>query len=429
MGVKKANRLTNLEVNEITLCKSPAVSSAKFLILKSTKTSKSDKATWQRTVVFKAFDDEKQIAYGYALVPGEEDSQGDIISESDIEKTAHSFLEILSKGEQQGQGVGHEHESFNNIGHPVESAIDRGGSIAKSFSVPDDQIRSGGWWVGIRMEDEYWDLTKSGEITGFSIGGTGEREIIEEASKSSESGALGSVVDFIAKLCSGKTRRPRKLGKATSYVELAKAMSYEEIITIQMVREALIEKTWALLDAFWSIMDDDEVANKVTKVEESVSQYLEDIRSLTKVEKNLITQSSKGEDEMTSEQLEKLTGTVEVLTKSVDVLTQKLIKTDDPPKKEDPPKSDPSKGDDPPKSDPPVAKTGDPPEKGDQVGELSDKVDKLAELVKTIANVPTDRKGDDGANGDRDSKAPVHKKIKDGGLVGTALSFRMEAEG
>jgi hypothetical protein len=417
------NKLSGIQVGEITLCKSPAVPGAKIVIMKSQETPKSGDITWNREVVFKAFNDEKQIAYGYVLVPEEVDSQDDFVSAEDVEKAAHRFLEIMSKGEQEGQGVGYEHKVFTDIGHPVESVVDRDGSVAKSMGVSDEDIRPGGWWAGIRMEDEYWDLAKSGEITGFSIGGLGARESVEKENSGAQ-GTLDSAMDFIAKLCGGKKRKRRKLRKATSYTELTKSVTYDELVTIVAVRDAIIEKSWYLVDAIWSIIDDEEVVNKVAKVKESVGQFLDDISALEKVEKQ-VNKSNLGDVEMTEEQIEKLTGSItkieETLTK-VDERLGKLEKTEAPP--DDKPPGDT----DPPATDPPITKAKEDKEKPEETEDLTKKVDELTKKLDEVAKAVNPRAGDDGNGQDEDGK-PVHKSIKEGGAAGTPWSFQIPARG
>jgi hypothetical protein len=409
MNLNKRKRLSDVQVAEITICKNPAVPGAKFLIMKSTDVPSGDK--FESTVVFKAFNDDKQIAYGYVLVPDIEDKQGHVISADEIEKAAHSFLRTLAKREQKGDGTGHEHEDFSGIGWPVESAVDRDGSIAKSFGVSDSDIHKGGWWVGVHMEDEYWALAKSGEITGFSMGGSG-KIVEEEVEKSEPIEDTGNVViDFITKLCGGgKKRKPRRLKKATEYNGIIqKAETYDDITTSKAIIEELIEKTWALLDSIWSGIGDESITSKVGWVKKNVIQFLDDIGSLEELEKSIINKQSDEGDPVMEEKIKLLTEQVTALSgQMADVLT-KLEKKETPPTDDKKTEPDPTN----------VALEA----LTKSVTDLKSTMDTITKKVETIEKTPAIRSGDDGPtdrdkDDEEDSNTPLHKAA-----VGTPLSF------
>lgn len=108
----------------------------------------------------------KKIVYGRALVPDKEDSQGDVVSKEDIELTAHNFLiNMQSQMYDKPSLIGLQHQVFKDIGYVVESYID-----------PID----GSWVLGTKItNDDVWGKVMSGEITGYSIGGAGERVPME----------------------------------------------------------------------------------------------------------------------------------------------------------------------------------------------------------------------------------------------------------
>jgi len=411
------NRLTKIRVSEVTLCKSPAIGeNGRILIMKS-KSAESE-PEWEKQVLFKAFDNEKQIAYGYALVPDVEDSQEDIADAEEVEKAAHSFLETLAKGLQKGQGTGHEHKEFDNIGYPVESMIDRDGLVGKSLGIPDDKIRPGGWIIGVKMEDEYWELAKSGEITGFSIGGVGKRTPIEK----SEDLSLGSaILDFITKTVSnGKARIPKKLEKGTSYEDIEKAMTYKEIVTIQEVRKALIDKTYSLMNAFWSIMDDDDISDKIVKVLESVDQYTKDIGKLNKIEKNL--NSNSDGDEPMEELIKSLGESIGKLTTTVEGLVEKF---DDKKSEEDVEKKDKAAGDKEAETDLEKKDPQPDPEKEELKKTVETLVSKIDAMEKKLIEA-SPRKSDDSQDIDKtetkklDAESDLSELTKN-----TPLSFRI----
>lgn len=393
--------LYDIQVGEITLCKGHAVPDAQFAVLKSTSRHPDmDMIKWNQDVVFKAFNDEKQIAYGYVLVPDKFDVQDDIVTVEDVEKAAHGFMKALANKEATGTGAGYEHQIFDNIGYPVESAIDRDGNIAKSFGVPDDQIHPQSWWVGVKMSDEMWALTKSGEITGFSIGGTGQRKPYVEKRNI-----------FQVTKVKLKDRLSKLMGSDGKLLE--KAMTYNDIIGPQEILEKLINKMWALDDALWSIIDDPEVSDKVGKMEESINQFIADLNSLkaNKSQENHI----EGELDMTEEQVAKLDETINKLTEAVTKLVEK----------DEAPPSDP-KPDDPP-ADPPADPPEDPPEgpstDDDRIAKLEKKTETLVEAVEKFTKATPGRKSDDGTDTDGNG-VPVKKSLSEQ-TKGTGFSFRV----
>lgn len=406
-------RLKDVEVGEITLCKSPKVKSARVLLTKSD----GDGDHWERHVAIKAQDEEKQIVYGYAMVPDEVDSDDDIVSVDEVEKAAHNFGRMLAMGLQKGEGVGHEHKVFSEVGYPVESVIDRDGAVSKSMGVPDGDIRPGGWWVGIKVSDEHWPLVKAGDITGFSIGGSATRMVDVEEDN--------SLMDVLVKACvPDRWKRKRKrLKKATEYKDLNKAMSYDEIVTVREVREQLVEKWWALMDAFWSIMDDDSVTDKVGMVMASVSQYLADIETLKTIEKSLNQTNDEGEDDMDQETAKKLVESVEKLSKSLETVPTDLEDLKKRVESLEKAKEDGAESAEETKSkDDEVSKGNENPEEPaeDHEDKVLKAIENLSDRIGKIEKASTGRKG---AAAEDEESEEVNKASDD--MIGTPLSFRI----
>lgn len=107
--------------------------------------------------------EEKRLVYGVVLEPGIEDAQGDTISTEEIMKTMHDYME-------NSRAIGNQHESIVDS-VPVEiyaAPID--------FKMGDETIKKGAWVQVTKIKsDEIWKGVKSGKITGYSIGGQGER--------------------------------------------------------------------------------------------------------------------------------------------------------------------------------------------------------------------------------------------------------------
>jgi len=114
-----------------------------------------------RTVGIKKTDDDRQLAYGEVYLPMIPDSQGDFMTEIEIEKMAHRFMK-----NQLLYGVDTEHDMADNGSVVVESFIAREG---------DPDFIKGAWVAAIWVPDDLWPLVKSGELGGFSMYGGGER--------------------------------------------------------------------------------------------------------------------------------------------------------------------------------------------------------------------------------------------------------------
>ena len=109
-------------------------------------------------------DTELRIVTGEVLVPEEVDSQGDIISEDEIRKTAHNFL-----SDYRGEGNKVQHSRKNDKLRIVESYI----SLV-DMEINKHKIKKGSWVMSSKiLDDKIWDQIKKGELTGYSIGGQG----------------------------------------------------------------------------------------------------------------------------------------------------------------------------------------------------------------------------------------------------------------
>lgn len=111
-------------------------------------------------IVSKAAD--QQIIYGIVCEPGVIDLQGDRLSKSEIRAACHKFM-------QTSQRIGKEHSGPANASI-IESYI------APAFKCNGQVVKAGSWVMAVKVHDpELWQAIKKGEITGFSIAGTGTR--------------------------------------------------------------------------------------------------------------------------------------------------------------------------------------------------------------------------------------------------------------
>jgi len=116
---------------------------------------------------------DEQYVFGVVLVPDETDSQGDTYNEQTVRDAAHNFLAEYNVG----TGLGLQHKK----------RIDRLAKLVESYLAPVDMvvegvsIKRGTWCMAWRVLDaDLWRAIKSGEFTGFSIGGDAIRRPIKD---------------------------------------------------------------------------------------------------------------------------------------------------------------------------------------------------------------------------------------------------------
>lgn len=330
----KAQRLSKIEVYEVSLVTSPAVPDATIAIMKSVDPVPVEKQYHREVGIIKIDKIKKQV-YAYALVPDKEDLQGDVCTKEDVEFAKNSFFKNLSTRNQKGSGIGGQHQVFEGIGYPIGGDIDIDGSYGKMIGIPADKCIPGGWLLGIQVTDEeVWKKVESGEITGVSIGCIGERTEIKSTDKTitdDQRGAIRKLIDNVF--------------KAGGYVRVRpvdKAIDFNSSYTMQTFYDECPDMWESLMSAFWSIMYDDTnmptFESKMAAIEESLTQFAAKIRTLFGITKNsdkvidIISPNKdaagSGADEgvldmqITQEQLDKLIG--ESVTKALAPITEKL---------------------------------------------------------------------------------------------------------
>lgn len=109
-------------------------------------------------------DDDEHIVFGVVYEPDEEDTQGDYATEEEIRKAAYTFME-------NGQDYLVMHK-----GTPADVCVLESYLAPVGFSVGEETVKKGSWMLTSRINDaEMWVDIKSGEFTGYSMGGTSER--------------------------------------------------------------------------------------------------------------------------------------------------------------------------------------------------------------------------------------------------------------
>lgn len=110
---------------------------------------------------------------GPVLIPDEPDHQGDVISSEEIAKAAHDFME-----NSQQPGLMHKVNLKTRDAVVVESYV-----MPSEVKIGKHAIPAGTWMLGMRVYNEkIRKAIREGDLKGYSIGGRGKREPVEDAS-------------------------------------------------------------------------------------------------------------------------------------------------------------------------------------------------------------------------------------------------------
>ncbi len=185
--------LKNANISYVSLVTKGA-NGRQFAIMKSA-TAKQPNISKQVPIL--KTEEEKQLVTGVVYEPDVEDSHGDKMTAEEIEKAAYTFMENY-------QNIDKQHDEIAGKGTVVENWI------AKSdMTVGEQEVKAGTWLMTVRVDDaDTWEEIKKGEVTGFSMGGFGERVEIAKADDFTheEKGFIRKMFDFIK----GETHRIEK---------------------------------------------------------------------------------------------------------------------------------------------------------------------------------------------------------------------------
>jgi hypothetical protein len=119
--------------------------------------------------ITKAVDEELKQATFIVMVPDEVDLHGDVTSEAEVRKAMTNFNKYCMKA---------------NLFHLVETdsfEFCESYCCPTDFVLGDKFVKKGTWLATIQaLDDDLWELIKSGEINGLSIGALASVESIEE---------------------------------------------------------------------------------------------------------------------------------------------------------------------------------------------------------------------------------------------------------
>ena len=160
--IAKSYEISDAKIMFVSLV-DKAANKHKFLITKS-QGNEADFQTYGR--ILKA---DSHYVTGIVYEPMTEDTDGNYMTEEEIEKAAHWYMKNAGDADIQ-----HCFEKAEGV-EVVESFI------AKSdMEIEGQQIKKGTWIMTMEVSDDtVWDSIEKGEITGFSMGGKGNYSVVD----------------------------------------------------------------------------------------------------------------------------------------------------------------------------------------------------------------------------------------------------------
>lgn len=259
-----ARELKDVEVQFISYV-DKAANKKKFFLLKADDLKEPNFE--KKVKILTKKDDPKKLVYGIVYVPNEVDSQGDFMTEEEIEKACHLFMKNFQKIDEQ-------HDFTEGAGTLVEC-----GCQLADIEIGDVSLIKGTWTIVTEATDEIWEKIEKGEYTGYSLAGVAQK-IVNKKEKKFE--------DLILKY---KNRT----------IELILKDFDSTLEDLKNTDIYLPMDIWyrATLDAFWNSETPDDFKKAAKKIN---SQYLKYINAMTfekviKEEKKI-----EGEDAMENKQ-------------------------------------------------------------------------------------------------------------------------------
>lgn len=176
-------------------------------------------------------DAEQQVVYGVVYEPFDgtnSDTQGDYATAEEIEKACDTFNDEYNRA-----GLMHSKILNKNQAKILQSYI-----APADFSVAGQTIKKGSWVIKTKVEDrDLWDMIKKGELTGYSMGGTGKSSdfMKSDSYKNITKKCLyDMVINEVSLVDKGANKKRFFLMKKDNTVtkeELIEALASEELIT------------------------------------------------------------------------------------------------------------------------------------------------------------------------------------------------------
>lgn len=251
--IMKTRCISDAQIQFVSLV-DKAANKKSFLIAKA----EDGKASFSAYGKIVKTDTDSHYVTGIVYEPMTEDSQGDYMTEEEIRKAAHWFA-------KNGDGIDIQHnfEKFEKA-EVVENWIAKA-----DFEIGKEKIKKGTWLMTVEITDpEVWSAVEKGELTGFSMGGTGiysENDVDLDSLGKSEGKSL--------------------------FKKLAKMFGFEVVekseVAVKFKQRNKSEEFW---NAFYSLQDtlfkrnnltgDSEIETDSEKIKEYLSDFSEIVQGI-----------------------------------------------------------------------------------------------------------------------------------------------------
>lgn len=251
--IMKTRSISDAQIQFVSLV-DKAANKKSFLITKA----EDGKASFSAYGKIVKTDTDSHYVTGIVYEPMTEDSQGDYMTEEEIRKAAHWFA-------KNGDGIDIQHnfEKFEKA-EVVENWIAKA-----DFEIGKEKIKKGTWLMTVEITDpDVWAAVEKGEITGFSMSGTGiysEDDVDPDSLSKSE-------------------------GKSF-FKKLAKMFGFEVVekseVAVRFKQKNKSEEFW---NAFYSLQDtlfkrnsltgDSEIETDSEKIKECLSDFSEIVQGI-----------------------------------------------------------------------------------------------------------------------------------------------------
>lgn len=251
--IMKTRSISDAQIQFVSLVDKAA--NKKFFLIAKAEDGKASFSAYGKIV---KTDTDSHYVTGIVYEPMTEDSQGDYMTEEEIRKAAHWFA-------KNGDGIDIQHnfEKFEKA-EVVENWIAKA-----DFEIGKEKIKKGTWLMTVEITDpDVWAAVEKGEITGFSMGGTGiysEDDVDPDSLSKSE-------------------------GKSF-FKKLAKMFGFEVVekseVAVRFKQKNKSEEFW---NAFYSLQDtlfkrnsltgDSEIETDSEKIKECLSDFSEIVQGI-----------------------------------------------------------------------------------------------------------------------------------------------------
>lgn len=227
-NIKKAREIKNAQISFVSLV-DKAANRREFIITKADD----GKADWK--TIGRIIKADNHYVTGIVYEPLVEDSQGDFMTADEIQKACYWFA-------KNGDAVDIQHnfEAHNGIS-VVENWVEKADT-----EIDGEKIVKGTWLITAEVNDsDIWNKITKGDITGFSMGGTGKysEEDVDLESVTKENKDISK--KYVDSMKSARSNSEDKQGLLS---KLAKALGFKAVVKGKV---AEIYGNTSIRDMFW----------------------------------------------------------------------------------------------------------------------------------------------------------------------------------